>query len=308
MFDGISSLKGITSSNEEEFRLTGIKEVFRSAERKAFSFSPVLENPFVLHRYLMDSYPILSLGDQDFLARVYVKFGDEEAAKILILTNLRLAAKLSLKYWRQGIDKLELIQEGNVGLIRAVRSFDPNKGLQFIAYAKFWILQRIFSFLKKLSLISGKTRAARKLFFHRKRIERKLLLEGKEMTPELLAQELGVSESDAVASMTFMDQPLMSLHGEGNQEEFPISFFPDQEKEVIEKDLLQKFHIAITEFSSLIEGERERQIFLLRTVAGENALTLDKLGKIFKITKERVRQLDNKMKGKFSSYFLENFN
>ncbi|MFW5968564.1 MAG: sigma-70 family RNA polymerase sigma factor, partial [Persicimonas sp.] len=155
----------------------------------------------------------LSADDQQELAERFVEEGDEEAARLLVLTNLRLVVKLAVDYRRHGVDLLELIQEGNVGLAEAVERYDPYRGVRFISYAQYWIRAMMFSHMMSeihpVKLCG--TRAGRKLFFNLNKARRALRKKGLEPTSERVAEYLEVDPKDVALIGMNMEQAPVSL-------------------------------------------------------------------------------------------------
>jgi len=304
MFESASlSLVGLP--NPSVSRVREIKKMF-GPTNIAPCLRPSSENPMVSYWKVISKYPVLSFEDQDCLAKAYKEEGDEEASKILVLSNLRFSAKLSMKYSYNGINPVELMQEASVGLMEAVRRFDPERGVRFISYARFWIVQRVLSFLKGYHTISAKTRSSRVVFLSREKLRRDLEIEGKTLTPEEMSKGLKISPYDAVSFMTFVGQPLVRIDIEEGDILTPRSREENPEDSFIREELKHNLFSSIEKFSMLLE-EREKSIFLFRTVAQEEVLTLSQLGKKFGLSKERVRQIESSTKKQFAGYLREKF-
>ncbi|MFW5967168.1 MAG: sigma-70 family RNA polymerase sigma factor, partial [Persicimonas sp.] len=155
----------------------------------------------------------LSADEQQELARRYVEEDDMEAAKLLILTNLRLVVKLAKEYKRRWADLLDLVQEGNVGLAEAVTRYDPYRGVKFTSYAQYWIRAMILNYLMNFvhPVRIGGSRAGRKLFYNLKKARRELRKRGVEPTARRVAEYLQVDEKEVVRVGTQLDAPPVAL-------------------------------------------------------------------------------------------------
>jgi len=255
----------------------------------------------------------LSREEEHELAVSYYKNKDVEAAYKLISSNLWLVVKLARDYERAARNLLDLVQEGNMGLMEAVKNFDPYRGVRFPSYAVWWIKAYIIRFvLANWRLVRiGTTQAQRKLFFNLKKEKDKLEREGFYPTPKLLAEKLDVKETEVVemeqrmgASDLSVDAP-MSSDSESNY----LSILPSPELSA--EDLLAK-----KEIKSLVnEGfeafmttlnENEKVVFGERMLS-EEKVTLQQIADKLSISGERVRQIENRLKEKLKSFFTEKF-
>ena len=267
-----------------------------------------------LQRYLQEirNLPILSEEEERELAIRYKKYGDKEAAFRLIISNLRLVVKIALEYHRYWTTNLlDLIQEGNVGLMQALQKFDPFRGIRFTSYASFWIRAYILKYIMdnwRLVKI-GTTQAQRKLFYDLKKERQRLEQMGFDPTPKLIAESLNVREEDVVSMTQRMEESEISLDtrlGEDSRETvgdlLPAteSSLEDQVgKEEARKLLLEK----IEEFRQTLQG-RERDIFENRMLS-ERPLTLRELGEKYGISPERVRQIEGEILKKIRAFLRE---
>jgi len=267
-----------------------------------------------LQRYLQEirNLPILSEEEERELAIRYKKYGDKEAAFRLIISNLRLVVKIALEYHRYWTTNLlDLIQEGNVGLMQALQKFDPFRGIRFTSYASFWIRAYILKYIMdnwRLVKI-GTTQAQRKLFYDLKKERQRLEQMGFDPTPKLIAESLNVREEDVVSMTQRMEESEISLDtrlGEDSRETvgdlLPAteSSLEDQVgKEEARKLLLEK----IEEFRQTLQG-RERDIFENRMLS-ECPLTLRELGEKYGISPERVRQIEGEILKKIRAFLRE---
>ena len=159
-------------------------------------------------------YPLLSAEEEKEAATKFRESGDPESAERLVTANLRLVIKIAFQYHRKWANVLDLIQEGNVGLVEALSRYDPTREIRFSSYAQYWIRAMILRFLlDNFRLVRlGSTRAGRKLFFQLQKERDRLLKEGVRPSPKMLAERLGVSEKEVNAVDQHMRAPALSLH------------------------------------------------------------------------------------------------
>ncbi len=265
-----------------------------------------------LSRYLNEikGFPILDVEEELSLARKYQESGEAEAAHKLVTSHLRLVAKIAMQYRGYGLPLSDLISEGNLGLMKAVKKFDPDRGFRLSTYAMWWIKASVTEYvLRSWSLVKMGTMAAqKKLFFSLRKAKRSLnIIDSQGLDEEqanVLADKYGMSSSE----IALMDQRItrrdLSLNtavsNSGDEGLEFIDFLEDEAKspemlvsETQENDIRNKYLLeAIEELT-----ERERHIFKERRLS-ENPLTLEKLGEYYGISRERVRQLENRAFGK----------
>jgi RNA polymerase sigma-32 factor len=274
------------------------------------------ESPLVkydpLQRYLWEigQHKLLSREQEKELAIRVVEYGDRDAAYKMVTANLRLVVKIAMEFqrvWMQNL--LDLIQEGNIGLMQAVQKFDPYKGVRFSYYASFWIKAYILKFIMdnwRLVKI-GTTQAQRKLFFRLKKEKQKLISEGFDPKPKLLSERLGVTEQE----VTDMDQRLdgweISLDApikEDSQDE-RIAFVAmpgaSADTQVAKKEMEAILHEKLASFK---ENLNERELDILdNRLFSDSPATLQEIGKRYGISRERVRQIETNMIKRMKSYF-----
>ncbi len=265
-----------------------------------------------LHAYLREirSYPQLSREEERDLALRYYASKDLEAAYRLVTSNLWLVVKIAHDYEKAARGILDLIQEGNMGLMEAVKNFDPYRGVRFPSYAVWWIKAYIVRFLiANWRLVKiGTTQAQRKLFFNLKKEKEKLEREGFFPAPKLLAEKLSVKESEVVEMEqrlgsfdVSVDAPLQS-DAESNM----LSVLPSSDE--TQEDLLDRKQVqaliaeSFREFSNTLKP-KELLIFQERML-GEEKATLQEISDKLGLSRERVRQIENRLKEKLKS-FLE---
>ena len=271
---------------------------------------PALSNP-ALHRYLQEisQYELLTREETDALAIRFREEGDQDAAYRLVSSNLRLVVKVAMdfqKYWMQNF--MDLIQEGNVGLVQATKKFDPYRGVKFSYYAAYWIRAYVLKFIMdnwRLVKI-GTTQAQRKLFFSLNK-ERKLLeSQGFDAEPKLIAERLNVKEREVVEMGQRMDNWDVSLESpvrsdsDDEQKSFLPSNGPGIESTVAGKEIKVKLAELLDTLKERL-NDKERMILEKRLLTDE-PLTLQNIADKFSISRERVRQIEVNLLKKMKKY------
>ena len=261
-----------------------------------------------LSRYLEDikKFPMLSLEEEYSLAKKWVEEGCRSSAHKLVTSHLRLAAKIAMGYRGYGLPISEVVSEANVGLMQAVKRFDPEKGFRLATYAIWWIKANIQEYiLKSWSLVKmGTTSAQKKLFFNLRKLKNKIgALEDGDLLPENveeIARQLHVPEDDVVAMNRRMIGGDVSLNAtiksDGETEEEWQSLLADQSEDHVEKFVHSdetRGRRAILMKSLNVLNDREKSIILDRRLK-EPPLTLEQLSEKHGISRERVRQIENK--------------
>ncbi|HLO78080.1 MAG TPA: RNA polymerase sigma factor RpoH [Magnetospirillum sp.] len=266
---------------------------------------PVIGEDGGLAKYLSDirSFPVLEAEEEFMLAKRWVDYEDTGAAHKLVTSHLRLVAKIAMGYRHYGLPMADLISEGNVGLMRAVKKFDPDKGFRLSTYAMWWIKASLNEFvLNSWSLVKiGTLAAQKKLFFNLRRIKARLkLFEAGDMAPEdvaTIARELEVAESDVVSMnrrMAGRDSSLNVPLGESGTE--AVTLLPDdsddQETAYAHREELKQGRTLIARALDSLT-EREREIFVERRLK-DDPVTLEELGSRYGVSRERIRQIEVK--------------
>lgn len=257
-----------------------------------------------LSRYLQEirRFPMLAPEEEFMLAKNYRDKGDARAAEQLVTSHLRLVAKIAMGYRGYGLPLGELIAEGNLGMMQAVRRFDPDKGFRLATYAMWWVRAAIQEFiLHSWSLVKmGTTAAQKKLFFNLRRMKSRMqALEEGDLHPEqvkIIAHKLAVTEDEVVQMNRRLSGPDHSLNapmrveGEGEWMEFLEDDGANQEDCLAEEEEThQRRGLLNGALTGL--GERERIILAERRLKDEPA-TLEELSQRFAISRERVRQIE----------------
>jgi RNA polymerase sigma-32 factor len=267
------------------------------------SLSTALTPTTTLSRYLAEirRYPFLSKEEELQLFHEYHQFGTREAAVKLILANLRVSVKIASEYGMAGLDQMDLIQEGNVGLLQAMKKFDPTRNVRFYAYAAWWVRAFILRhLLNNFRLVKiGTTQEQRRLFYNLRREKAKLERQGYIPDPKLLADRLNVRERDVVEMdqrlgswELSLDQP-MTEDGEGTFHDLLPAPQTPVDDQLANKQLRILFRKKLAEFAHTL-SEREEDILRNRLLS-ETPVTLENLGKKYSITKERSRQIEAKI-------------
>ncbi len=267
------------------------------------SLSTALTPTTTLSRYLAEvrRYPFLSKEEELQLFHEYQQLGTREAAVKLILANLRVSVKIASEYGLAGLDQMDLIQEGNVGLLQAMKKFDPTKNVRFYAYAAWWVRAFVLRYLlNNFRLVKiGTTQEQRKLFYNLRKEKAKLERQGYVPDPKLLADRLNVRERDVVEMdqrlgswELSLDQP-MTEEGEGTFHDLLPAIQTPIDDQLGNTQLRLLFRKKLAEFAKTLT-EREEDILRNRLLS-ETPVTLEDLGNKYSITKERSRQVEAKI-------------
>jgi len=263
-----------------------------------------------LSRYLAEirRFPLLSREDETVIARRYAQLQDPDDAYRLVTANLRLVVKIANEFARATRNLLDLIQEGNIGLMEAVKHFNPELGIRFPSYAVWWVRAYLYRYLiNNWRLVKiGTTQAQRKLFFNLRKESERLEAEGFSAQPKLLAQRMGVKESEVREMQERMAQSEVSLDQPASAEDDTtlIDALPDTSynpEEAAARSQWREFaHEKVEEFAGTLEG-KELEIFRSRLLS-EDPPTLQQVGVKFGISRERVRQIESRLKRRFKEF------
>ncbi|MCG8554266.1 MAG: RNA polymerase factor sigma-32 [Proteobacteria bacterium] len=264
-----------------------------------------------LQVYMRDvqRYALLEPDEERRLAARYRKTGDVDAAAQLVTANLRLVVKIAYDYRRAYRNLLDLIQEGNIGLMQAVKKYDPYRGVKLSTYAAWWIRAYILRFiLNNARLVKlGTTQAQRKLFFNLRKEKAKLSALGIDATPEVVAKRLKVPTEEVVQMdrrLASGDLSLDAPSGREGSSSTRVELLPAESKRIDELLADEEYGTLlksrIHQFGNTLSG-KEARIFDERLLA-ETPRTLAELGKEFGVSRERVRQLEKRLQGKLRAY------
>jgi RNA polymerase sigma-32 factor len=265
---------------------------------------PILTAESGLSRYLDEirRFPMLEPQEEYMLAKRWREHGDRTAAHKLVTSHLRLVAKIAMGYRGYGLPISEVISEGNVGLMQAVKRFEPEKGFRLATYAMWWIKAAIQEYiLRSWSLVKmGTTANQKKLFFNlRKAKSRISALDEGDMRPDqvkLIAKRLGVTEQDVIemnrrlGGDASLNAPIREEGDSGEWQDWLVDDRDSQEATLAETEELDNRRAALSDALAVL-NERERRIFEARRLADE-PVTLEDLAVEFGVSRERVRQIE----------------
>lgn len=268
-----------------------------------------------LTRYLADvnRFPRLLPEEEHDLAVQYRLDGDREALARLVTSNLRLVVAVALSFRRAFANVLDLIQEGNLGLLEAIERFDPYQGTRLSTYATWWIRSRIVKYLlDNWRLVRvGTTNARRKLLYNLRQEKERLEAQGIVPTPRLLAKRLGTTQEDVVAvdfalgaGDLSLDAPV-SDESDARRGDFLASDAPSPERQAVEADMRAQLREAIAEFSAGLPP-REAALLAERLLADE-PITLQAIADREGVTREAVRQSEQRLTARLRGFLAERF-
>ncbi len=264
---------------------------------------PMISGESGLTRYLNEirRFPMLEPQEEYMLAKSWREHADKDAAHRLVTSHLRLVAKIAMGYRGYGLPISEVVSEGNVGLMQAVKRFEPDKGFRLATYAMWWIRASIQEYiLRSWSLVKmGTTASQKKLFFNLRKVKSQIsALEDGDLKPEhvaTIAHRLGVSEQDVVdmnrrmSGDASLNAPLRE-EGEGEWQDWLVDDSASQEKLLVDREESDN-RIGALRSALGVLNDRERRIFEARRLA-EDPMTLEALSDEFDISRERVRQIE----------------
>ena len=265
---------------------------------------PVLNGEHGLSRYLAEirKFPMLEPQQEYMFAKRWREHDDRDAAHHLVTSHLRLVAKIAMGYRGYGLPISEVVSEGNVGLMQAVKRFEPEKGFRLATYAMWWIKAAIQEYiLRSWSLVKmGTTANQKKLFFNLRKAKSKIsALEEGDMRPDqvqLIAKRLGVTEQDVIdmnrrlGGDASLNAPIRDDGESGEWQDWLVDDAPSQERTLAESEESDNRHKALVSALDVL-NERERRIFEARRLA-DDPITLEELAAEFNVSRERVRQIE----------------
>jgi RNA polymerase sigma-32 factor len=265
---------------------------------------PILGAEFGLTGYLkkLRRFPMLEPQEEYMLAKSWREQGNHDAGHRLVTSHLRLVAKIAMGYRGYGLPISEVVSEGNVGLMQAVKRFEPDKGFRLATYAMWWIKAAIQEYiLRSWSLVKmGTTANQKKLFFNLRKAKSKIsALEEGDLRPDqvkLIATRLGVTEQDVIdmnrrlGGDVSLNSPIREEGDSGDWQDWLVDDSISQETMLAESEEADNRHKALGEALTVL-NERERRIFEARRLADE-PITLEELADEFGVSRERVRQIE----------------
>ena len=304
------------TDGQDEKRPRPLPALVRAEARDA---GLVRHDPLRAYLAEVSRHPLLSREEEHELAVRYRETGDVEAAYKLVASNLRLVVKIANEYRRAAFQTLDLVQEGNLGLMQAVKKYDPFKGVKLSSYAAWWIRAYIIRFLMEnwRMVKLGTTQAQRKLFFNLAKEREKLLARGIEPTPRLLARNLDVEEQDVEemsARMAGDDLSLDAPAHQGDEEsgQSRLDRLKDgagspADEQIGDEQLRRIFREKLVAFARTITDEKERYIYEHRLLPpeGTEPLTLQEIGDRYALTRERARQIEARLTSRLRGFLKE---
>ncbi len=270
----------------------------------------IKRDPMQAYMQEVRRYPLLTPEEEHALAVRLTEHGDSVAARKLVEANLRLVVKIAYEYRRAHKNLLDLVQEGNIGLMNAVRKFDPYRGVKLSSYAAFWIRAYILKFiLNNWRLVKiGTTQAQRKLFFNLRKERERLEQLGFQATSKLLAENLQVTEKEVIEMDKRLAAPEASLDapmpGDDDGARTRLDFVPSEDarpdQAVEHNEFAQLLHDKLAAFEATLEG-REQTIFHDRWRT-DPPKTLQEIGDHYGISRERARQLEKRVLDRLRKY------
>ena len=270
-----------------------------------------LTDPVALYMAEVRKYPLLTREQEQELAMRYRETGDKRAAEMLVTSNLRFVVKVAAEYSKFGARLIDLVQEGNVGLMHAVREFNPYKGVRLITYAVWWIRGYIQDYLmRQYSMVRiGTTQSQRKLFYRLQKEKELLESMGQEPSVQLLSSRLGVSESDVETMSQRLQGRDVSLqtavddNGKTTLLDFESSDDIPIDEQMGHAEMLSLLHEGIEDLKDSL-NDRERELLEDRLLSDE-PLTLQEIGEKYGVTREAVRQMENRLMAKIRKILEE---
>ena len=276
---------------------------------------PTLASDGSLAAYLsqIKKFPMLDAEEEYMLAKNWQNTGNVKSAEKLVTSHLRLVAKIAMGYKGYGLPINEMISEGNIGLMQAVKKFEPEKGFRLATYAMWWIKASIQEYiLRSWSLVKiGTTTAQKKLFFNLKKLKNQIAprTEGdlKDEHVKKIAKDLDVSENEVVSMnrrLSGKEKSLNSPIGEDGDEwqDWLVDKNMDQEVRFAQQEEMENRKDLLKDSISIL-NEREREIIYSRRLT-DDPLTLEDLSKKYKISRERIRQIENKAFEKLQKHMI----
>lgn len=274
------------------------------------ALAAVHKSPLQIYMQQIAKYPLLDPEEEYELARQHFDESDVHAAHRLVTSNLRLVVKIANDFRQAQLNLLDMIQEGNFGLMQAVKRFNPYKGVKLSSYAAWWIRAYILKYLmdNKSQVKIATTADQRKLFYNLEKTARKLLQEYDHVDAKLLAEHLNVREKDVVEMQARLASPDLSLDapvaldsegGQSRVSQLP-SDQPNSEDKLAHEQIREIFSEHLAEFRKTLKG-RDLEFFDARLLA-EQPPTLQDLGDRYGITRERARQIESRIVSKLKAF------
>lgn len=308
--DGVADVLADVEVSDDDLEAIG-RELGRSGSAAPEGTTALAKrDPMAAYMAEVRRHPLLTREEEHDLAVLWVEHGDQEAGRKLVTSNLRLVVKIAHEYRRAYQNLLDLVQEGNVGLVKAVQKFDPYRGVKLSTYSGWWIRAYILKYiLANWRLVKiGTTQNQRKLFFNLRKQREALIAAGVDPSPENIAKELDVSTKEVVEMERRMAAPDMSLDaplsddGDGSRTRLDLleDDFADPEDSVDAAEFKSLLGDKLQAFGADLTG-REQEVFTDRLMSDE-PVTLQTLGDRWGVSRERARQIEKRLVTRLRAY------
>lgn len=274
-------------------------------------------DPLSLYMREVQRHPVLSPEEQQAIAKSFLESQDPELAAKLVTTNLRLVVKIAYEYRRACKNIMDLVQEGNIGLLQAVKRYDPYRGVRLSSYSAWWIRAYMLRYvLNNFRLVKlGTTQNQRRLFFNLNKARAKLAAMGIEATDEAIAKQLDVTTDDVRemsvrlgSSEASLDAPVGNGGDDGKAlarvDAMPSLDAPADES-LAQMEMLSLMREHLVEFRETLPAESKELVIFDRRLVAEEPLTLQEIGDTYGISRERVRQLEQRVTSKLRAFLIE---
>lgn len=274
-------------------------------------------DPLSLYMREVQRHPVLSPEEQQAIAKSFLESNDPELAAKLVTTNLRLVVKIAYEYRRACKNIMDLVQEGNIGLLQAVKRYDPYRGVRLSSYAAWWIRAYMLRYvLNNFRLVKlGTTQNQRRLFFNLNKARAKLAAMGIEATDEAIAKQLDVTTDDVRemsvrlgSSEASLDAPVGNGGDDGKAlarvDAMPSLDAPADES-LAQMEMLSLMREHLVEFRETLPAESKELVIFDKRLVAEEPLTLQEIGDSYGISRERVRQLEQRVTSKLRAFLIE---
>jgi RNA polymerase sigma-32 factor len=294
--------------DHSEEKTAALKEKVVSKDTSA---KPVIYDPVSAYYQTIRHYPVLTRDEEKEIAIRYLETEEIEAAYTLVTSNLKLVIKIALEYRRLWREIVDLIQEGNVGLMQAVKKYDPYRGVRFSSYAAWWVRAYIIRYIMNNTRMVkiGTTQAQRTLYFQLGKERERLRRMGIEPDSKAIAKSLNLKESEVEEMSMRLSSGDLSLEAKrGHDGDFSLydtipALEPDTESRVADAEARSIYLEKLSEFVATL-ADRDRKIFTMRWMR-DDPMTLQKCGEKLGITRERVRQLEARIIKNLRKYLEE---
>jgi RNA polymerase sigma-32 factor len=315
--DGPSPSKSKTTPPSDTDSSTTKSGSGKSSSTALVTGSGSMQKTDLLNQYLAEvrKYPLLDPEEERALAIRYIEEGDEEAGRALITSNLRLVVKMAFKFHNQWANVLDLIQQGNMGLLQALNKYDPynESRTRFSSYAAYWIRSCIYTYIKDnyRMVRLGSTRHGRRLFDNLRKERDRLIKLGISPSTQVLSESLEIPEEEIIRFSQHFSAPALSLNApvgadDGRTLEEMVAGQGTTSPEVLSADTEMgvMVKVVLDEFALTLENPRDQAIWNERMMS-DDPRSLKELGDRYGVSKERIRQIENRIKKNLKSLLIE---